>query len=234
MLRSALLTAFVRHDCPAVLGFGTLIFVNVTITLPDALFEFADCSRGFDTFSLPEGDGDDRRRKRQSSRAIHYIVPYMNFSCDGTIDKIEFAASHAEEVRGTVEFEVWRPSASSSGTVTLYALITDATYTRRIDDGGYRTGTISPSFTVSSGDILGIFVHNSRTLNVGTTSIGDDDFLVYRLKDGSGTTTTANIPSSYDSSSNFSPLVTVSFGELTLHIVWNSTDSLNTIIPCTW
>ena len=208
----------------AVRNFGTLFFVNVTIKLSDVLFEFAGCSRGFDTFSLSSGDDDD---DDDDSREIHYVVPYMNFSCDGTIDKIEFAASHAEEARGTVEFEVWRPSASSSGIVTLYELITDAPYSGSFDDGGYRTGTISPSFTVSSGDVLGIFVRNSRSLNVGTTSRSDDDFLVYRLKDGSGTATTANIPSSYDSSSNFSPLVTVSFGELTLYIVWDSKDCLN-------
>ena len=139
----------------------------------------------------------------------------MNFSCDGTIDKIEFAASHAEEARGTVEFQVWRPSASSSGIVTLYELITDAPYSGSFDDGGYRTGVISPSFTVSSGDILGIFVDNSRSLNVGTTSVRNDDYTVYQLKEGSSNTaSTANIPSYYDSSSNFSPLLSVSFGEL--------------------
>ena len=139
----------------------------------------------------------------------------MNFSCDGTIDKIEFAASHANEASGTVEFQVWRPAASSSRTVTLYTLITEAPYSGNLGDQGYIIGTITPSLPVSSGDILGIFISDSGSLNVGTTSARNDDFTVYQLKEGSSImASTADIPNFYDSSSDFSPLLSVSFGEL--------------------
>ena len=137
----------------------------------------------------------------------------MNFSCDGTITEIEFAASFAEERRGTIDFEVWRPVESSSGTITLFSSVTDVRYTGMLDDddGGHARTSVVVPMSVSSGDVLGIYVINTRSLNILTSS-KNDDFTVYQLKDGSSTKSTANIPSSYDSSSSYSPLVSVSFG----------------------
>ena len=137
----------------------------------------------------------------------------MNFSCEGIITEIEFAVSHISRTNqmGTVNFEVWRPASSSSGTTYLYSRITSTLYSTMLD-GRIITARVNAAMSVSSGDILGYFISNSETLNVLTTS-RPDDFSVYRLKGGSSTSTIADVSNSYDSSSNYSPLVSVSFGE---------------------
>jgi hypothetical protein len=163
------------------------------------------CGRGFNAVSLPD-DG------QPFPAYAHVILPFMNFSCDGTITEFEFAESLAMNGVGTIRFEVWRPMASSSGVVTLFTSITSVAYTGGMQQNrnGHEITSLSASMPVSSGDVLGVLVPDGDILNILTTEISD--FTVYQLKGGSSSDSTANIPSSYDSSSSYSPLVSVSFG----------------------
>jgi hypothetical protein len=189
--------------------FSCLILVEILFSSAATFGQ--DCSHGFSSFNLPNGYSNEGADPLN----VHLIVPYMNFSCEGTITEIEFAASHINqpEQMGTVHFEVWRPASSSAGTTYLYSRITSTLYSTMLD-GKITTAKANATMSVSSGDILGYFISNSATLNVLTTS-RPDDFSVYRLKGGSSTSTIADVSNSYDSSSNYSPLVSVSFVTMT-------------------
>jgi hypothetical protein len=65
------------------------------------------CGRGFNAVSLPD-DG------QPFPAYAHVILPFMNFSCDGTITEFEFAESLAMNGVGTIRFEVWRPMVECS------------------------------------------------------------------------------------------------------------------------
>ena len=173
---------------------------------------FVGCIKGF---------RDINSGKIYTSDATHFIVPDMNFSCNGIIAEITFSASYQGGQSGAIQFEVWRPQETSDSLVITYSRADETYSTQFLESHAMQTLVIvRPSMTVSSKDILGISIGN-----LSIFSQPFDSFTVYQLKSDATFSTQANIPSSY-TSTFFSPLVSVSFGEF---VCWLS-ESMRPIV----
>ena len=158
---------------------------------------FVGCIKGFNNIT---------GGSKYTSGATHFIVPDMNFSCNGIIAEIVFLATNQVGQLGTIQFEVWRPEETIGSSISTYVLADETNATQFLESHATKI-TVRPTMTVSSKDVLGISINK---LNISSQSF--DSFTVYQLKSDAIYSDQANILSSYESTF-FSPLVSVLFGE---------------------
>ena len=98
----------------------------------------AECLGSFVDFDSVEGD-----RVQDNNQ---YIIPELNFSCDGNVTQwkvgIESAGNNQE-----VNLQVWRP-----GSAGEYSLVNEVTYTKTDNE---RIATVPVSMSVMAGDMVG-------------------------------------------------------------------------------
>ena len=159
---------------------------------------FVGCIKGFNNIN---------GGSKYTSGATHFIVPDMNFSCNGIIAEIVFLATNQVGQSGTIQFEVWRPEETIGSSISTYVLADETNATQFLESNATQI-TVRPMMTVSSKDVLGIAINK---LNISSQS-KSNSFTVYQLRSDAAFSTLANILSSYESTF-FSPLVSVSFGK---------------------
>ena len=150
-----------------------------------------------------------------------YLVPGMNFSCDGNITQVVAGLNHP----GTnfnilslgVVVQIWTEVEASMG--TLYSLVTAQTVGTNTRDQGVYTLPVEPPIPVSSGHFIG-FLEDTTTVNVfGLRSYtrqlrataADNGFTI--LRQTADPVLASDILQFYEVTSAMSPLLSVQFSK---------------------
>ena len=156
------------------------------------------CAQGFQSWEMMVYT-DRTPRTRQ------YIVPTLNFSCDGVISSWVLTRGRNVPVGNIIMLQLWRQEA---GLELTYALQTEQTHTAMTSNAVSYVFTASPSMTVSSGDVFGCYVPTESGLRMATVA----DMPMHTML----TSRTTTRPTKYTAGStllNASPLITINFGE---------------------
>ena len=126
-----------------------------------------------------------------------YIIPELNFSCDGTVTQWKVGLEDRSENQ-EVNLQIWR----SVGTGE-YSRVTEAVYAKT--DGDERIATVPVSMSVMAGDMVGFYVPDGQ-LQLRTAP--DMGLTMYTT--GGSPQTTVNTSGS---TVGPSPFISVVFGE---------------------
>ena len=119
-----------------------MIFSYIVGVLP---LHHAECLGAFVDFELVEGNRVDDEAQ--------YIIPELNFSCDGNVTQWEVGLESAGN-RQSVNLQIWRP-----GRVGEYSLVNEVTYIKMDDE---RIATVPVSMPVLAGDVAGFYVERGQ------------------------------------------------------------------------
>ena len=123
---------------------------------------------------------------------VQYIIPQLNFSCDGTVTQWKVGLENGGTNR-QVLLQIWR-----SVGVGDYIRVTEVLYTKT--GGKESIGTVSVSMSVKSGDIVGFHGQLHTLPDVGLTIYSSEIDPTSSL-------------SGLDTAVGPSPYITVVFGE---------------------
>ena len=87
--------------------------------------------------------------KKVSSNA-QYIIPELNFSCDGTVTQWKVGLERAGRNQ-RVNLQIWRSVGAGQ-----YTSVTEVVYTKTVADE--RIATVPVSMSVMAGDMVGFYV----------------------------------------------------------------------------
>ena len=170
------------------------------------------CYSGFG----PVGTGDATLVNGQP-----YLVPGMNFSCDGNISQVVARLGHPGTITNLLSLgvilQIWAEVVEASIS-TSYSLVTTQALRTNIRDEGTYTFSIEPTIAVSSGYFLGFLddstsVFRRYTRQVVATSVADDFTILRQTANPSLAT---DVLQFYDVTTTVSPLLTVQFSEYPL------------------
>ena len=151
-------------------------------------FYHAECLGAFEDFNSVAG--------RRVEDETQYIIPELNFSCDGTVTQWKVGLEDGGS-RHLGNLQLWRHMGAGE-----YSLVNEITYDNRNSDG---IVTVPVSMSVMAGDMVGFYVSN-RQLEPYT--LPDMGLTMY---------TVSGIPTSYLNSLSSvvgpSPYISVVFGE---------------------
>ena len=151
----------------------------------------AVCLGAFNDFRVVCGERVERK--------VQYIIPELNFSCDGTVTQWKVGLEDGGNDR-SVNLQIWRSVGAGE-----YTSVTEVVYTKTVRDE--RIATVPVSMSVMAGDMVGFYVSNRR-------------MQLHALPDvGLTMCTTEGIPTSIATLSQLSctvgpsPYISVVFGE---------------------
>ena len=125
-----------------------------------------------------------------------YIIPELNFSCDGTVTQWKVGLEDKVK-RLYVNLQIWR-----SVGLGEYGRVTEVVYTQTLKDE--RIATVPVSMSVMAGDMVGFYVPNGELRPHTLPDVG----LTMYTTDGSPTSSL----SALDSVVGPSPYISVVFG----------------------
>ena len=145
------------------------------------------CLGAFDDFNIVCGGRLEDKTQ--------YIIPQLNFSCNGTVTQWKVGLEMGGGNDQRVSLETWR-----SVGIGEYSRVTEEVYSRRVD--GERIATVSVSMSVIAGDMVGFNGQlELHTLpNVGLTLLSSE---------ATSSTTLSDLATAVGPS----PYITVDFGE---------------------
>ena len=149
----------------------------------------ADCLGAFGHFNIVCGD--------KVPDKTQYIIPQLNFSCDGTVTQWKVGMERGGNNR-EVNLQIWR-----SVIVGEYSRVTEEVYTKTVNKD--RIATVPVSMSVMAGDMVGFYVPDGR-LQLHTAP--DVGFTMY-TNEGSCTSSLAALESVVGPS----PYISVVIGE---------------------
>ena len=154
------------------------------------LSSYAECLGAFDDFNLVCGD--------TVPDSAQYIIPELNFSCDGTVTQWKVGLEGGGNGQ-SVNFQIWR----SVGAGEL-SRVTEVVYTKT---GNEMLATVPVSMSVMAGDMVGFYVPGGQ-LQLHTVTLPNVGLTMYTT----GGSPTSSL-SSLSSVVGPSPYISVIFGE---------------------
>ena len=149
----------------------------------------AECLGAFEDFNYVEG--------KRVARNAQYIIPELNFSCDGTVTQWKVGLEGGGNGQ-SVNLQIWRSVGAGE-----YTSVTEVVYTKTVRDESL--ATVPVSMSVMAGDMVGFYVPGGQLEPHTVPNVG---FTMY---------TTGGSPSSSLSSLSSvvgsSPYISVVFGE---------------------
>ena len=109
----------------------------------------AVCVGAFDDFRVV----CDERVKRK----VQYIIPELNFSCDGTVTQWKVGLEGKEDDQ-SVNLQIWRSVGAGE-----YTSVTEVVYTKTVRDE--RVATVPVSMSVMAGDMVGFYAGRQLQLH---------------------------------------------------------------------
>ena len=103
-----------------------------------------ECLGSFDDFNWVCGN--------RAPHNTQYIIPELNFSCDGTVTQWKVGLEE-DDVNEEVNLQIWR-----SG-VGEYSRVTEVVYTKTVNE---RIATVPVSMSVMAGDMVGFYVPDGQ------------------------------------------------------------------------
>ena len=158
-------------------------------------FNVAGCLGAFDDFGILCG--------AQVASNTQYIIPELNFSCNGTVTQWKVGLESRGN-RKSASLQIWRSVGPGE-----YTSVTEVVYTKTVRDE--RIATVPVSMSVMVGDMVGFYVPDKQ---LEPHTLPDVGLTVYTA-DGSPTSSL----SSLDSVVGPSPYISVVFGEC-IHIIY--------------
>ena len=152
----------------------------------------ADCLGTFDDFGIVCG-------AKVASNA-QYIIPELNFSCNGTVTKWKVGLEDGGNNR-EVSLQIWR-----SVGLGEYTSVTEVVYTKTVNE---RIATVPVSMSVIAGDMVGFYVPGGE---LEPHTLPDVGLTIYTTG-GSPTSSLSSLASVVGPS----PYISVVFGEC-IHI----------------
>jgi len=137
-----------------------------------------------------------------------FIIPSMNFKCDGNITHIMFVASGEDNPR--LQFQAWKPL-PSEGMATAYSLATSVDVSLRFTSERRTTITevLASPLPVSASHVLGILVTDTDDVTLSVSESIGGGFTMY----SAGEMRQSWMISDLATSTSSSVFVTVSFGK---------------------
>ena len=108
---------------------------------------YAECLGAFDEFVSVGGKSVD-------ADAQQYIIPELNFSCDGTVTQWKVGLERGGN-RQSVNLQIWRSVGPGE-----YTRVTEVMYTKTV--GNERIATVPVSMSVMAGDMVGFYVPDEQ------------------------------------------------------------------------
>ena len=130
-------------------------------------------------------------------RNVQYIIPELNFSCDGTVTQWKVGLGDRGNGQ-SVNLQIWRSVGAGE-----YTNVTEVMYTKTVTEE--RIATVPVSMSVMAGDMIGFYV---PSLQLQLHTLPDVGLTMY--------TTRGNLTSSLSSLTSVvgpSPYISVMFGE---------------------
>ena len=149
----------------------------------------ADCLGVFDDFRVVCGD--------KVTDNTQYIIPELNFSCDGTVTQWKVGVEKDGDGKA-VSLQIWRSVGAGE-----YTSVTEVVYTKTV--GNERLATVPVSMSVMAGDMVGFYVPGGQ---LKPHTLPDVGFTMYTT----GGSPTSSL-SSLSSVVGPSPYISVVFGE---------------------
>ena len=161
-------------------------------------FIYVACLEGF-------GALDGNRKELGEGQ---FIMPSMNFKCDGNITHIMFVASGEDNPR--LQFQAWKPL-PPDGTATAFSLATsvDVTLSFTSERRTTITEVLASPFPVSASHVLGILVTDTDDVTLSVSESIEGGFTMY----SAGETSETMMISDLATSTSISVFVSVRFGE---------------------
>ena len=106
----------------------------------------ADCLGVFDDFRVVCGE--------RVVATTQYIIPELNFSCDGNVTQWKVGLQGAGKDR-SVNLQIWRSACPGE-----YTRVTEVVYTKTV--GNERIATVPVSMSVKAGDMVGFYVPDGQ------------------------------------------------------------------------
>ena len=148
----------------------------------------ADCLGAFDDFRMVCGDTVPANAQ--------YIIPELNFSCDGTVTQWKVGMEGGDGQ--SVNLQIWRSVGAGE-----YTSVTEVVYTKTIENE--RIATVPVSMSVMAGDMVGFYVPGGQLQLHTVPDVG----LTMYTTGGSPTSTLSALSSVVGPS----PYISVVFGE---------------------
>ena len=151
----------------------------------------ADCLGVFDDFNWVDCDEkvDDESQ---------YIIPELNFSCDGTVTQWKMGLEDGGNNR-EMNLQIWRSVSPGE-----YTRVTEVVYTKTV--GNERIATVPVSMSVMAGDMVGFYVRKEQLKPHTLTEFG---LTMYSRKERSASSLLNNLSPVVGTS----PYISVVFGE---------------------
>ena len=102
----------------------------------------AECLGAFEDFNSVEG--------RRVDENAQYIIPELNFSCDGTVTQWKVGLKGGGNAQ-SMNLQIWRSVGAGE-----YTSVTEVVYTKTVRDE--RIATVPASMSVMAGDMVGFYV----------------------------------------------------------------------------
>jgi hypothetical protein len=116
-------------------------------------------------------------RSAQDSPQGQYLVPGLNFSCNGFITGLTFAARVPEDRQKEKQmyFQIWRPTRAQEYSLATEVVVSTSIQ-RRMRDRTLITHSLSSPIAVSSGDAIGYSIVAAPTaLQIARASVTPDE-----------------------------------------------------------
>ena len=126
----------------------------------------ADCLGVFDDFRVVCGEEVDDKSQ--------YIIPELNFSCDGTVTQWKVGLEDGGHNK-KVNLQIWRSVGPGE-----YTSVTEVVYTKTVRDE--RIATVPVSMSVMAGDMVGFYVPMGQLRPHTLTDLG---LTMYSTRGGS-------------------------------------------------
>ena len=153
----------------------------------------AVCLGAFDDFRVICG--------KTVGHSVQYIIPELNFSCDGTVTQWKVGLEDRGNGR-SVNLQIWRSVGAGE-----YTNVHEVVYTKTVTEE--RIATVPVSMSVMAGDMIGFYVPTSRE-QLQLHTLPDVGLTMYTT---SGSPTSSLIMSSLHPVVGPSPYISVMFGE---------------------
>lgn len=174
-----------------------------------------ECEVGFGNLST-------RRKPQYTKKETQYIVPGMNFTCDGNITEWNIAASvpRNRPKQHFIALQLWRVQGTNASGVSLYSLVKSQVFSAA--DLSRTSSTVltfspTPEMSFSSGDVVGFHISAAPQQKSPLCVLLDSEassFTMYE-EPHTGTATVADVSSSFSTISTVSPLISVVVREST-------------------